>query len=112
MFHHLPAAALAAVAGLAALTASAQTPPPRPESPAGYRSALEGYQPFAQEKLAPWKDANDTVGRIGGWRVYAKEAQEGTPIAPATEPARPAESAPRAGGSAAPANPHAGHGKP
>ncbi len=27
------------------------------------------------EKVIPWTDANNTVGRIGGWRAYAKEAQ-------------------------------------
>jgi len=48
-----------------------------------YRSAFENYQPFAEEKVLPWKEANDTVGAIGGWRAYAKEASEeaGTPQA-------------------------------
>jgi hypothetical protein len=59
-----------------------------------YRSALEGYRPFADEEPVPWKQANDTVGRIGGWRAYAKEAQ-GTPAAaPASSPASAPASAP------------------
>lgn len=24
----------------------------------------------------PWRDANDTAARIGGWRAYAREAQQ------------------------------------
>jgi hypothetical protein len=84
MFQPMLARWLAAAAGLAALTVSAQTaalaPAPAP-GPVPYRSALEGYQPFAETKAVPWKEANDTVGRIGGWRAYAKEA------APAPKPA-------------------------
>jgi hypothetical protein len=59
-------AAMPAPAG-AATTA---TPPPV----LTYRSALEGYQPFADEKPIPWKEANETVYRRGGWQAYAKEA--------------------------------------
>lgn len=72
-----------------------------------YRSVFDGYQPFTDEKMRSWKESNDTVGKIGGWRSYAKEAAEPAPadkrpptVAPAT-PALPA----------AAANPHAGHGK-
>lgn len=39
-----------------------------------YKSALEGYRPFAEEKPIPWKEANETVYRRGGWQAYAKEA--------------------------------------
>jgi hypothetical protein len=35
---------------------------------------MEGYKPFAEEKPSPWKEANETVHRRGGWRAYAKEA--------------------------------------
>ena len=47
---------------------------PRPAAP--YRSAMEGYQPYTDEKIIDWKQANDSTGRIGGWREYAKEAQQ------------------------------------
>jgi hypothetical protein len=57
----------------------------KPELP--YRSPFEGYRRYADEPVVSWKDANDNVGRIGGWRVYAQEAS----------------------GNAA-ADPHAGHG--
>ena len=62
---------------LAAETAAAAAPP-------AYRSALEGYQPYTDEKIVNWKEANDTTARIGGWREYAKEAAQ-TP-APAAQP--------------------------
>ena len=45
-------------------------------APAAFRSALEGYKPYTDEKTVNWKEANDTAGRIGGWREYAKEASQ------------------------------------
>lgn len=67
--------------------AQAQTPAPAitmPDAaPAAFRSALEGYQPYTDEKTVNWKEANDTAGRIGGWRAYAKEARQPEPQAPA-----------------------------
>ena len=94
---------------LAAGAAAAQAGPP-PGAPAGtpfsYRSVLEQYQPYAEQPVGSWRDANDTVGRIGGWRAYAREVQEAnkakeTADRPATPPATPP---------AAP--PHQGHGQP
>ena len=41
-----------------------------------YRSALEGYQHYTEEKTVNWKEANDATARIGGWREYAKEASQ------------------------------------
>lgn len=35
-----------------------------PQTP--YVSAFAGYQPFLDEKLAPWREVNDEVARIGG----------------------------------------------
>lgn len=83
--------------------ASAQTASPATVStPAatGFRSAFEGYQPYTEEKTQAWKEANDTAGRIGGWRAYAKEAQQ---------PAAADNAAPKA---AAQPAPQAGHTKP
>ncbi|WP_295636959.1 hypothetical protein [uncultured Methylibium sp.] len=49
-----------------------------------YDSAFARYRPHADQALRPWKDANDNVGRIGGWRSYAREAaqEEPAPKAP------------------------------
>lgn len=40
-----------------------------------YQSPLANYRAFSDAKVSSWKEANDNVGRIGGWRAYAKEAQ-------------------------------------
>jgi hypothetical protein len=106
MFLSKPARLLAIATSLTTLTVYAQTSAPPPgavsssASPISYQSALESYQPYRDEKIRPWKESNDTVGKIGGWRAYAKEA---------AEPANPS-GVPAPGASGAP-NPHAGHGK-
>jgi len=41
-----------------------------------YRSALENYQPYSAQQVLPWRESNDNVGRIGGWRAYAKELNQ------------------------------------
>ena len=95
------AAVLAAL--LASLTAQAQpaakTARPDPLDPnvsvpaLGYESSLSRYRLLGDEKPASWRDANDTVTRIGGWRVYAREAQQtdAAPAAPAASAVMPAD---------------------
>lgn len=71
-----------------------------------YESTLANYLRMAEVKPTPWREANDTVTRIGGWRVYAREAQQ--PEAPAPSPTpTPPRATP-----GAPASPHAGHRAP
>jgi hypothetical protein len=72
-----------------------------------YASPIADYKAFVDEKITPWKAANDKVGQIGGWRAYAKEAQQpdNTP-APATMQ-KPVGSS----GDAMKPDPHAGHKK-
>ena len=92
MFHSSPAGWLALLSAFAALSAAAQPAPTVPD----YKSALEGYRPFADAKPIPWKEANETVYRRGGWQAYAKEASgtgtaeaespKGAAAAPATQP--------------------------
>jgi hypothetical protein len=56
--------------------------------PAHHESALKRYRPNRGEAPRSWKDANDEVARIGGWRAYAREAaQPDVPAAPASAPA-------------------------
>lgn len=45
-----------------------------PSSP--YVSPFARYRPFAVQPPGPWREVNDQVGRIGGWKVYARESQE------------------------------------
>jgi hypothetical protein len=52
-------------------------------------SSLAGYRRLGDERPVDWKQANETVSRIGGWRAYAREAQQPDPAAsaPAGRPA-------------------------
>lgn len=102
MFTSSPAVWLAGLTAFVALSAGAQTAPamgiaPAPPDSLAYRSAMDGYKPFKDEKPTPWKAANETVGSRGGWRAYAQEAS--------SEPAEPPKPA-------AAADPHAGHAMP
>jgi hypothetical protein len=58
----------------------------------GYGSAFSQYRRLGEDKPVSWRDANDTVTRIGGWRVYAREAQQQDPA----PPAKPLDAAPAA----------------
>lgn len=40
-----------------------------------YHSALSSYRTLESEK-SDWKQSNDVVGKIGGWRTYANEAYQ------------------------------------
>ena len=74
-FADLPAGLVLLAATLGTAQVSAQNSADRP-APPPYRSALESYQPFTDEKIVDWKEANDNAARIGGWREYAKEASD------------------------------------
>ena len=88
----LAALAVAAVTGQAQPAAKATRPDPldaKARVPSlSYESSFSQYRKLGEEKPVSWRDANDTVTRIGGWRVYAREAQQPDP-APAA-PAAPA----------------------
>ncbi len=78
-------------------TVVAQTPadPADPEAKvpaAAYRSPFEGYRALGDEAVGDWRAANEEVGRIGGWREYAREAQapDAGNAMPVTAPTRPA----------------------
>jgi hypothetical protein len=69
-----------------------------------YEPSFAQYRRLGDEKPVSWRDANDTVTRIGGWRVYAREAQQpdaASPTTPAASAAltpavKPAETPPTA----------------
>jgi hypothetical protein len=89
----LAAAALACAAG----AAGAQTPatPSREGAvaPPPYRSAYDGYRPYVDEPLAPWREVNDTVGRVGGHVGVLRAGESSAPPPPATPGAAPAPAA-------------------
>lgn len=47
-----------------------------------YESVFARYRSYRDEKTGSWREANETVDRIGGWRAYAKEAQQPDSTAP------------------------------
>jgi len=100
-----------ALLGLLALPTGAWAMSPDPldaGAPAhalSYQSPLEHYQGWRDQPLESWRDANELVGRIGGWRTYAQEPYAEQPYveeAVPEQPTRPA-AAPGAEGSLAPA---------
>lgn len=113
---------MAGLLALPALLAAAQPAPPTPAPdpldpqarvPApSYRSPFPTAKGGAEDKPISWQAANETVGRIGGWRVYARESAPAQPpgTAPAPKPAAAAAAAARPAASA-PAG-HAGHKMP
>lgn len=62
-----------------------------------YRSPIRSYQGFSEPVPVSWKESNELVGRIGGWRAYARESRDGASI----KPSLGSESD----------DPHAGHGE-
>src|SRR5947207_4789170 len=52
----------------------------------GYRSVFQDYRGFTDQPVTSWRDANDLVGRIGGWQTYARESQ-GVPAVASQAPA-------------------------
>jgi len=87
-------------------------------APLAFDSVLSRYKPMTDQKLGAWREANDNVGQIGGWRTYLKEVQQpevtapapaapGVLVAPAAPVAPPKPVSPTV--PAAP-DPHAGHG--
>jgi hypothetical protein len=56
-------------AGLAVAQGDGRSDPRDPKAkvpPVEFRSALEGYRPYADSDLRDWRKANDEVGAAGG----------------------------------------------
>ena len=101
----IAAAAAASSATVANAQSRADPADPSARVPAAtYRSPFSDYRLLGDEAVGNWRAANDEVGRIGGWREYAREVQE-TGSKPGATPSKPAPNAPASGG-------HDAHGKP
>ena len=51
------------------------------------RSPFADYRPLGEDNNTPWRDANDTVGKIGGWRgafaepaLFKSEGKQSMPL--------------------------------
>ena len=90
----LPAVLWAMALTAAAAPTVAQTTPPAPPPdpldarsvvpPSVHSSALASFRRFVEVPVGSWREANETVTRIGGWRAYTREANQ--PEAPASSP--------------------------
>ncbi len=45
-------------------------------APEALAAPFDKYQNFRDEPLADWRQANDRVNEVGGWRTYLREAQQ------------------------------------
>jgi hypothetical protein len=62
------------VSGAAIFDPKAETPPVM--TSLQFNSIFAGYQAYTEQAVGSWREANDNVGRIGGWRAYAREAAQ------------------------------------
>jgi hypothetical protein len=71
---HAPFQILMALSiGLALPAVHAVEPAPEQAPP----TPFERYQAWRDAPLDDWRQANERVGEIGGWRTYLREAQQG-----------------------------------
>ena len=96
-YDHSPASTPAATASTGGMATSIVLPLP-------IDSTLARYKPMTDQKPGSWREANDTVTKIGGWRSYLKEAQapDAKTTTPQAVPAVPTAPNPRAGHGAKP----------
>jgi hypothetical protein len=64
-----------ACAGLLGMSTvhAAEAEPPEPAATAPFKQ----YQGWREEPPQDWRQANERVGEIGGWRTYLRESQQG-----------------------------------
>ena len=113
-----PASATGASSAATAHPARASAPASGPGRALALRSAFEGYRGFSEQPVGSWRQANDLVGRIGGWQAYAREGQGGGSnpapetgkVTPATKPGPPSVAG--AAASSAPSGAHSAHRTP
>ena len=64
------------------------------ETPAvAYESPFKGYRKLEDQPVASWRDANDLVHKLGGWKAFASGKAPDAPAAPAvaSEPSKPSQ---------------------
>lgn len=59
------------------ITGEARSQPTNAAAPAlRYCSVFDQYRGYDEIQVGSWRESNDTVGRIGGWRYYVREAEQ------------------------------------
>jgi hypothetical protein len=77
------------VAGAAAAQNTPQRDPADPKGggkPVEYRSAFDDYRPYKETEIAPWREVNEEVGRVGGHLGIARAQQQAGKPAPKPSP--------------------------
>ena len=81
-----------------------------PVAPLVYRSTFASYRRLSEPEPLAWREAIDQVGRIGGWRAYAREANAPEPsLGPSLEPSAAPTSKPDSPPPPPSKSPHGGH---
>lgn len=75
-----------------------------------YLSVFTHYQSFREQPLLSWQETNDNAGKIGGWRFYARDAQQPDNGASAAG-ARPDSEEKQPSGPIENTEQHSGHGR-
>lgn len=75
-----------------------------------YLSVFTHYQPFREQPVHSWQESNDNVGKIGGWRFYARDAQQPDPGSSADD-AKPDAAEKQPSGPIESTDQHSGHGR-
>lgn len=95
------AAAAAQVQPAAAAGSTSAADPLQPDAavpPVAYTSPLARFRAAGDVEVGSWREVNDTVTRIGGWRAYARQASQpeapASGLAPAATPAAPGHGQP------------------
>jgi hypothetical protein len=110
--HKTALACLCMVAGIGHARAANNDPTDANASvhPAIYRSPFADYRRLGDDQVTPWRQANDSVAAIGGWRAYAREAAAAAKAREAIEAAKNKSTPPPGAAPVAPTPPLHKHG--
>ncbi|MCW5590592.1 MAG: hypothetical protein KIS74_00700 [Burkholderiales bacterium] len=93
----LPSLGLASDPSDRVASAKDPTDPAAAVAPLRHPSPFVRYRPFSEKGVGSWREANDEVARIGGWKAYAREVFEANEAARAAESAKDRTGSPSAG---------------
>ena len=65
--------------------------------PLRYETPFVNYRSYQEIPVASWREANDEVARIGGWKAYAREVFEANEAAKAAESPKDGTGTPSSG---------------
>lgn len=72
-FMRLAPVACACILAVPIARAEEKKPSP-PPSPTALATPFDKYQAWQDEPVQDWRQSNDRVGEVGGWRTYLRES--------------------------------------